>query len=386
MLFGHRFQGRNPLVDVMQMNRPLVKPEHTAYRAANGAVRIGGTLHGIAAEVDDPEGWVWTLVSALDGTNTPAAAVRSVTDRHPNLADVDVAAALQQLLESGFLEDAAAPAPKNLGDRDRERHSRSMTFFRWIDRSPRRSSWDIQAGLRASRVLLIGLGGTGGTLAHALAASGVGRLHCVDDDLVELSNLNRQILYTERDIGRSKVEAAVSRLRSVNSDIEVTGEEFRVTDQGDITRLLTPGFDLLALCADKPRNIRRWANRACLANGIPWVTGGYQGPIVTAGIYVPGQGACWECLHDQESAAADLQLPPDLPAGRIEPHLPWGPVNAVSSGLSGTLLAHAALSVLTGAPPIEPGVRFGVNLVLPGEAVLERFPRLKGCPSCGDST
>ena len=74
---------------------------------------------------------------------------------------------------------------------------------------PRASSWDAQARLARSRVTVVGLGGSGAGAAAALAASGVGRLHCVDPDAVELSNLNRQVLYSEDDIGRPKVDAAV---------------------------------------------------------------------------------------------------------------------------------------------------------------------------------
>jgi molybdopterin/thiamine biosynthesis adenylyltransferase len=92
-----------------------------------------------------------------------------------------------------------------------------MRFFRWIDLQPRDSAWEPQLRLKRSSVLLIGLGGTGGVAGLALAATGVGRLHCVDGDAVELSNLNRQVAYAEIDIGRSKVDACVERLRGQNS-------------------------------------------------------------------------------------------------------------------------------------------------------------------------
>ncbi|MEV0390199.1 ThiF family adenylyltransferase [Nonomuraea sp. NPDC050643] len=372
-------------VRARELLRPRIKPEYVPFRTFDGNVRIAATIHGIGAEIEDSGGWLWTLVSALDGTRSPDDVLTVVTCEHPEVSEIEATEAMQQLLEAGFLEDFGACPPAQLSDRERERYSRSMLFFRWIDSMPRANSWDIQVGLRESRVLLIGVGGVGGSVAQGLVATGVGHLHCVDADDVELSNLNRQVLYREDDIGKSKVDCAVAHLRELNSDVEITGERRWVDGQADIAELLRPGYDLLALCADQPRLIRRWANRACLAAGVSWVSGGYHGPLASAGVYAPGQGACWECLHDQEGERAQASLPAGIPLDALEPQLPWHPVNAVSAGLTGNLLTHAALALLTGAPSIEPGFRFGMNLALPGEPVLERLPRRPGCPACGGS-
>ncbi|WP_419196552.1 HesA/MoeB/ThiF family protein [Actinacidiphila glaucinigra] len=140
--------------------------------------------------------------------------------------------------------------------------------------------------LRAAKVVVVGVGGTGSAAATALAASGMGRLHLVDDDRVELSNLNRQTLYAEADIGRLKVDAARDRLRRTNSDITVTAQRTRITGPGDLEAIL-PGCDLLVMCADRPDDIRTWANTACLNADLPWVDGGYHGPLVTVGAYAP---------------------------------------------------------------------------------------------------
>nr|WP_246461095.1 ThiF family adenylyltransferase [Nocardia transvalensis] len=258
-------------------------------------------------------------------------------------------------------------------------------MLNWIDRSPRRSPWDIQVGLSRSRVLLIGVGGVGGTVAQGLVASGVGQLHCVDDDTVELSNLNRQILYREDDLGRPKVDAALGHLRALNSDVGITGEQLRVGDTGDIIELLRPGYDLLVCGADQPRAIRRWANRACARAAVPWVTGGYHGPLVSACVHVPGRGACWECLHDQEVEQADTRLPAGVPQDGLQPRLPWNPANAVTAGITGNLVTYLALAVLTDAPPVEPGFRLGMNLAVPGESIIERYPPRPDCPICGDA-
>ncbi|MEV7342856.1 ThiF family adenylyltransferase [Streptomyces sp. NPDC093544] len=385
---------------VETLSRPRIKPEHRAYRTVDGNVRIGSVIHGIGAEIADPQGWVWTLVEAMDGTRGPSAVVDEVLRAHPGLPGEDARQAMADLLAAGFVDDAGAPVP--VPEREQVRYSRGVPLLRWMDLGPRTSPWDAQLRLREARVLLIGVGGTGGYAAQSLVASGVGHLHCVDPDSVELSNLNRQPLFRESDIGRPKVAAAVATLRALNSDVVVTGERREVRRPADLAELVRggrqvaegaadldrdpgpPAYDLLVLAADHPDDIRRWANRVCLAAGLPWVDAGYRGPLVTAGVYVPGRGACWECLRAGEAARRDLRLAPGEDPEIASPRMPWNPATAVTAGLSGGLLAHAALALLTGVPALDPGVRFGINLMLPGDPVLQRTPRLLDCPACGE--
>lgn len=388
---------------VRTMRRPRIKPEHRAYRTADGNVRIGSVVHGIGAEILDPDGWVWTLVEAMDGTRGPDDVVAEVTRRHPGLAldDEDVTGAMDDLTEAGYVEDAGEPPPAELTARERERYGRGMTLMRWMDLRPRTSSWEPQTLLRRARVLLVGVGGTGGAAARDLVASGVGHLHCVEPDVVELSNLNRQTLFHEDDLGRPKLDAALAALRALNADTTLTGERREVRGPDDLEDLLTRApeaardphrpdrapasapYDLLLLAADRPPEIRGWANRVCLATGTPWAEAGYRGPLVSVGMFAPGRGPCWQCLRDAEAERRDLRLAPGQDEDVASPRMPWNPVNAVTAGLSGSLLAHAALTLLCGIPPVAPGCRFGLNLMLPGEPVLQRSERRDACPACG---
>ena len=206
------------------MIKPRIKPEHAPYRVAEERSESAGCHYGIAAEISDPDGWVWTMLTAMDGSRDLAEIVEQVHSAHP-AQPVDVLRrGAEQLVSSGYAEDAAGPVPANLTDRDLLRYDRAVGFYRWLDLTPRASSWEPQSLLRDARVTVLGLGGSGGVAALALAASGVGRLHCVDPDDVELSNLSRQVLYTEADIGKPKADSAITRLRQLNSDIEITGQ------------------------------------------------------------------------------------------------------------------------------------------------------------------
>ncbi|MGW7298237.1 HesA/MoeB/ThiF family protein [Streptomyces sp. NPDC054829] len=367
------------------MRRPRIKPEHRAYRTVDGNLRIGSVVYGIGAEVKDPDGWVWTLVEAMDGTRDTAQVVAEVSRRHPGLRlpAADIAQAMADLTEAGYVEDAGAPPPEELTAAERERYSRSMTLQRWMDLRPRSSPWEPQLLLRRARVLLIGVGGTGGAAARDLVASGVGRLHCVEPDVVELSNLNRQTLFRDADLGTPKIDAALTALRALNPHPAVTGERGEVRGPTDLAELLKgAAYDVLLLAADRPSDIRRWANRVCLDLGVPWAEAGYRGPLVSVGVFVPGEGACWECLRAAEVERRELRLAPGQDEDVASPRMPWNPVNAVTASLSGGLLAHAALALLSGVPRIEPGCRFGLNLMVPGDPVAQRADRRPDCPAC----
>lgn len=116
--------------------------------------------------------------------------VAKLVHRFPVKSAKEVRADLGTLVSAGYVEDADEPAPHSLTAREQDRYSRSRVLWRWMDRAPRVSSWDTQLLLRQARVAVIGIGGVGGTAALALAQSGIGELHLVDPDVVEMSDLN----------------------------------------------------------------------------------------------------------------------------------------------------------------------------------------------------
>ena len=364
------------------MRRPKIKLEHAPYRIGADRIRIGGMSFGIAAEVEDASGAVWTLLDSMDGTRSVDEIVRRVVELHPDVPSHVARAGIYDFIESGHVEDAGGPEPPELTARDKTRYDRSLRYFRWVDLVPRATSWEPQARLLKSKVAVVGVGGTGAVAALALAASGIGRLHCVDPDVVELSNLNRQVLYTEEDLGRPKVEAAVSRLRRLNADITVTGARLRVTGIADLSAL-AEDCDVLLLAADDPPDIRVWTNRACLGAGTPWVEAGYNGPLVGVGVFVPGDGACLECLlaaDDQRRRALGLRREdaPDWDTAVARA------VAAPPAGMSGYLAAHAVLAQITGAPRLPPGRRYSVNLAALDQPLLLADPPRPDCPACGN--
>jgi molybdopterin-synthase adenylyltransferase len=364
----------------VMVQRPRVKPEHAPYRISGNRIRIGGVSYGIAAEIEDPAGFVWTLLESMDGTRSIPEIIGRTVKLHPESPLELVRAAVAQLIGSGYVEDAGAPDQVGLSERDKQRHDRARGYYRWLDLTPRISSWEPQALLRAARVTVVGIGGTGGVAALALAAAGIGWLHCVDPDSVELSNLSRQVIYAEDDIGRPKADAAVARLRALNADIAVSGERLRIGSPDDVLPLARD-CDVLLLTADEPPDVRAWANRACIAAARPWVDAGYHGPLVQVGVYRPGTGGCWECLHD---ASRDERLALGVNPGDA-PHrgtAVGNAVGAVPAGVSGYLAAHQVIALLIGVPPAEPGKIQAVNLAALDSPFTVETPSRPGCPAC----
>jgi bacteriocin biosynthesis cyclodehydratase domain-containing protein len=274
------------------------------------------------------------------------------------------------------VEDVGLQPPAVLSERERERYDRGRNYYRWVDLTGCVDSWAPQLALRESSVLVLGVGGTGGAAAMALVASGVGRVHVIDDDHVELSNLNRQVIYRESDIGAPKAVASVRALRALNSDVEITGEQRRITGVDDLAEAMR-GHDLLVACADRPREMRVWANRACLATGMPWVESGYHGPRVSVGVFRPGHGACYECLR-RTALENPEDTQDDVPVG-YHTHA----VTASLACLSGHYAAHFALALLTGFPSTPVGRIQMMNLIDTTDTTLIDFPQRPDCPACG---
>jgi molybdopterin/thiamine biosynthesis adenylyltransferase len=365
----------------------MIKWEHWPVRHGDDVVRIGGVIPGVAKDIPDPDGWVWMLLGLLDGTRTVdqivAEAVHRFPDKSVTEVRIEINTDLAKLVNAGYVGDAAELPPEALTLAERERYSRGRPLLRWMDLTSRRSSWEAQMSLRQARVVVIGVGGVGSTAALTLALSGVGELHLVEPDLVELSNLNRQILFIERDVGRPKVEVAVERLRSHNSSIMVTGEALTITEPTALLAL-TAQFDVVVLAADKPQEIWSWTNQACVQSGTVWTHGGYHGPQINVGLYRPGTGPCYDCAYAADRARRATQpLRTPMPGGRV-----WAPAaaNAVSAGIAGQLTAHAAMSLITGIPGLPANREYGINLItLEDGVVLALTAPRPDCPTCGTS-
>jgi sulfur-carrier protein adenylyltransferase/sulfurtransferase len=225
-----------------------------------------------------------------------------------------------------------------------------------------------QDRLRRASVLLIGAGGLGSPAALYLAAAGVGTLGLADFDRVDLSNLQRQVLFATADIGRPKVEAARERLLALNPGIRVVAHAEKV-DRAGIAALFAP-YDLVIDGCDRLAT-RYLVNDACVLLRKPLVSAAihrFEGQAMT---YVPGRGPCYRCLFPDGEAAL---VPSCAEAG----------VLGVLPGVMGGLQATEALKLLLGIG--EPLIgRFLVYDALSLQFQEFRFARRSDCAICGDA-
>lgn len=346
------------------MLRPRLKSVFPPTPLAPGRIAIGGIDAGFAAELDDDEsGHVWQLLNLLDGTRDRDEVVAEMRRRDPELSADDVDAAVAALRDEGYLEDAAAEPPPGLfSDVELTRYRRNADFLSFFS-PPDLHSLALQGRLRRARVVVIGLGGLGAAVAANLAAAGVGALRVVDFDTVELSNLNRQVLYTEADLGESKARAAARRLHQVNPHVTTDIAEVRITSPADARSILR-GYDFLVCAADRPRVlIHEWLNEAAAAERMPWAWGSNAGLTVQMGLVEAGHTGCFEC----EARVQREEIPWYDAARRWQVDVlgerDVNPCIAPVSTMLGGFLALDVLFHLTGAAtPASYGATISVDL------------------------
>ncbi|WP_320064890.1 ThiF family adenylyltransferase [Micromonospora sp. RTGN7] len=361
------------------MRRPRIKGIHKPVRLTPTLINIGGRQVGIGAEIDDEDGCLWSLLRLMDGTRTRAEIVGALTAERPEMTADEASDAMDTIINAGYVEDAAAPPPPSLSPAEVDRYERAFTYHAWVDLTPRPSRFDVQARLKASRVVVVGLGGTGSAVASSLVAAGVGTVHCVDFDVVESGNLTRQLLYTEEDIGAPKLGVAVDRLRRMNSYVTVTGEETRVDSTESMVALMRDR-DLLVLCADQPlHTIREWTNTAALHTGTPWMIAQYAGPMAVVGLFVPGRTCCQDCLPSVNDRLRDQHGAEPEELFEFTGHA----VIAPSANLTGHLAALDAVHHLGGIPASTLGRMYHLSLTdLTYHYVVNPTPGHK-CETCG---
>jgi len=184
-----------------------------------------------------------------------------------------------------------------------------------------------QEKLKKAKVVIAGCGGLGSPIAIYLAAAGVGTVRIIDHDTIELSNLNRQILHWDKDIGRNKTESSSEKLRHLNGEVKI--ETLRETiDEGNVYRL-TDGFDLIMDAMDNLPT-RFLLNQAAIKHNIPYIHGAVHGLEGRAMTIIPGETACLRCIYRG-----------NIPEEKF-------PVVGVAPGVIGCIQATEAIKYLVG--------------------------------------
>jgi molybdopterin/thiamine biosynthesis adenylyltransferase len=239
-----------------------------------------------------------------------------------------------------------------------ERYERQVIIDGWGD--------DGQKKLKGSHVGIAGTGGLGSPAAIYLAAAGVGRLSICDYQDLEISNLNRQVLFTTEDAGESKVLAATRRLEALNPEIQVIPHN-KTIDTGNISEIFGD-CDLIVDCLDNPET-RLVINQFCVERSVAFVHAGVREFYGQVMLISPPTTPCLACFFDVEGFESDGPIP----------------ICGSTAGVLGSLEANVALRWLLGMESGIEGVFFSVDLT---SMEINRIEMAKNpdCRVCGTTS
>ncbi|MFQ5777717.1 MAG: molybdopterin-synthase adenylyltransferase MoeB [Terriglobia bacterium] len=255
--------------------------------------------------------------------------------------------------------EAEAAAPPQLSQQEILRYSRHLIMPE--------VGMDGQQKLKAAKVLLVGTGGLGAPLGLYLAAAGVGRIGLVDFDVVDFTNLQRQVTFGSKDVGRRKIEAARERLQDLNPEIEIVTHEAKLTSENALAILRD--YDIVVDGTDNFPT-RYLVNDACVLLGKPNVYGSIFRFEGQATVFALEDGPCYRCLY------------PEPPPPGLVPSCAEGGVLGVLPGIVGSIQANETIKLIIGqGEPLK-------GRLLLFDALKMQFRELKlrknpACPVCG---
>ena len=254
---------------------------------------------------------------------------------------------------------------------EEERYSRQQLIPGWN-----------QASLQDSTIILVGLGAIGTYVATILASSGIGKLVLIEFDTIEISNLNRQLLYNDDDVGKPKAKVAARKLQEINPSIQI---DFYNKKMEDVSVSVYEEADLIIACLDTFIG-RRWINSMAVRVKKPLIMGGMFAFLGNLQVIIPYETPCFECqplVPDEELAQACTPFGEERKKERekVEEEPPL-PAVATMSSIIGGLMSQEALKILLNIGEILENYLFydGLN----NATTILHLVRSDDCPTCGD--
>jgi len=293
----------------------------------------------------------------LEGDGTP----RSLINIYINGKNAKFSDGMNTVLNDGdevYILPAVAGGSEELSKRELDKYSRQVML--------EEIGYGGQLKLKNAKICVVGTGGLGNPITSRLAAMGVGTLRIVDRDVIELSNLHRQTMFDEDDVGQVKVEVAAKKLQKLNPDCKIEALAVSVNDYTALE--VVEGCDVVVDALDSV-NARYALNKACVKFGIPFVTGaavGVSGQVFTI---LPGTSACYHCMFP----ALDEDTMPTCSLEGVHP--------SILSIVGGIEVAEA-VKVVTGKKPSLSDKILHIDIENLDFTTTRTF-RAEECPVCG---
>jgi len=320
---------------------------------------------------------ITTLIKLLDGTKDIKEVYDLLNKKHPQIDYQTFENIIHQMIEDNLIEDNVEQ-DMFLSNMSLKRYERQISFFEEFSTIDV-NKFMMQKKLKESKVVVFGLGGTGSWIVQSLVQAGVGNLHLLDFDNVELSNLSRQVLYTEEQINKLKTVAIKESIAKINTETNIQLTTFKLTEESNIEEIIKD-CNLVINCTDYPSLFKTsmWISEKCMKFKIPHIIGGgYRSHIGVIGpTIIPHETACWKCY--------ELSIEPEEEKGQLlkkreENYM--GSLNVVSA-IVANLQAWDAIRVLIGLNPIIVNKRgeFDFSTL---DIKWESFERQEKCCWCG---
>ena len=293
----------------------------------------------------------------LNDDGTP----RSLINIYINGKNARFSGGMETVLKDGdeiYILPAVAGGSE-LSSKDVDRYSRQIML--------EEIGYQGQLKLRAAKVCVVGVGGLGNPITTRLVAMGIGKLRIIDRDVIELSNLHRQTMFDESDVGQVKVEVAAKKLKKLNSDVEIESLPISINDYTALDAI--EGCDVVIDALDSV-NARYALNKACVEKNIPFVTGAAVGVSGQAFTILPHQSACYSCMFP----ALDEDSMPTCSIEGVHP--------SILSVIGGIEVAEAVKIILGKKPGLSDKI---LHVDLENlDFVMTRTFKAEECPVCGN--
>jgi molybdopterin/thiamine biosynthesis adenylyltransferase len=364
------------------LRRLRVKPTVHVFRTA---CRLYLHTCGAATEIEDPSGFISDVVAKLDGKHTVTDVVRRFSVGDDDTVATRIRIIIEALDNWFFLEDLSLVPPLSLEAYDLDRWSRNLDFLGSYCKA-HDSKYQKQLLVKNARIALLGLGGLGSHILYDLIAFGFSNIRAVDFDKIELANLNRQILYSEEDIGRTKTEIAQTRILKFAPRAKVEFMNRRLSSANDVASIVE-GMDAVICVADKPRfHILNWLNDACVKVGVPFINGGIDNQRAVYYTVIPHATGCLECWKSAVGSRDFLSTALFEDEFNRESHdnpYPAPAVVPLVSTLTGFMVSELIRLVTHIAPPIATNRLRAVDFTTMQVSDAEIWERRMECHLCG---
>ncbi|MFP3353416.1 ThiF family adenylyltransferase [Pseudoalteromonas sp. SIMBA_153] len=338
--------------------------------------------------LDDSLDFLKSLHATMNGQNTILQISDLVCNELPHKKHEDIIEAIEQLDQMLLLEDNYFNLNKlNYISQDViDRWCRNFDFFGSL-LPLAENKYAIQARLQEAKVCLLGLGGLGSNIILSLAAIGIKNVVAADFDRIEQSNLNRQILYKESDVGSIKSETAEKRIKDFYPQMHTDISQQKFESMEQLSEFIQ-GCDLVIGVADKPRmKMPIWMNEACVQNKIPFISGGLS---VNRGVFysvVPDESGCVYCWRSQANKESSLSkaVHEDKHTSHTQFETPysWPAIIPLVSFVSGAMVTEAVKILTNIGSPSYTNKLTQICFKNVETKVVEQWEKQPNCPVCG---